>query len=631
MKSETIEVQQLFEDRRQYLVPVYQRKYVWDKEDQWERLWWDIVERADIRLIGGTPTPHFLGASVLEPQTKTGLLGVETLHIIDGQQRLTTLQYVLAALAMSLREESQAALLSLVERCLTNSNIETMERPEEEVLKVWPTFPDRSSYKATMSAVGVDDLRERFPAHYNQNGTLKKIGIDHPKSLEAIWYFKDQIYQWLKQDDDDDETSRLTALTGSILRDLRMVTISLGEDDDAQVIFETLNGQGAKLHATDLIRNFVFMRAEQEKHDASSLYDAYWTPFETNDWMEEQRRGRLKRPRLDWFIQTTLQAYLGDEVDISRLYVGYKRFAMGNGPIVRAEDQLRLLNEYGEHYLDLVKPRNTTPIGRFGRRILAWDASTTHSLALLIATSDCDEAEQNEMFDDLASYFVRRAICGLTTKNYNKVFVQQLKQLAGGELSLERLRASLTKLEGDASRWPSDDEFRKSWFDASMFPGRLDSARTKAVLIELEEVMRPERAEERQVRGVDELDVDHILPTGWFTHWPLSDGSHATTGESEEVVRTAFSDVPMSPRQMEIHRRDSAKSRIGNLTLLHYGSNRALQNYGLDKKREELFANSTLHLNRKLMRAERWDEQEIDGRGRELFEHAKQIWRGPTN
>jgi uncharacterized protein with ParB-like and HNH nuclease domain len=103
MKSETIGVQQLFQDRRQYRVPFYQRAYVWNKEDQWERLWADIQEKAETRLLGNKPIPHFLGAAVLEPQPRTGLLGVETLHIIDGQQRLTTLQYVLAALAITLR------------------------------------------------------------------------------------------------------------------------------------------------------------------------------------------------------------------------------------------------------------------------------------------------------------------------------------------------------------------------------------------------------------------------------------------------------------------------------------------------------------------------------------------------
>jgi uncharacterized protein with ParB-like and HNH nuclease domain len=87
MRSETNDVQQIFQDRRQYRVPFYQRAYVWGKEEQWEPLWSDIRDKAEVRMAGATPTPHFLGAIVLEPQPRRGLRGVETYNIIDGQQR----------------------------------------------------------------------------------------------------------------------------------------------------------------------------------------------------------------------------------------------------------------------------------------------------------------------------------------------------------------------------------------------------------------------------------------------------------------------------------------------------------------------------------------------------------------
>src|ERR1035441_1311552 len=96
MKAETITVEQLFQNRRQYCVPFYQRAYVWTLDDQWEQLMEDIQAKADARLVPGRHTPHFLGAVVLDPQQREGLIGVEVYHIIDGQQRLTTLQYVLA-------------------------------------------------------------------------------------------------------------------------------------------------------------------------------------------------------------------------------------------------------------------------------------------------------------------------------------------------------------------------------------------------------------------------------------------------------------------------------------------------------------------------------------------------------
>jgi uncharacterized protein with ParB-like and HNH nuclease domain len=70
MDSRTFTIQQIFQDRRQYRVPFYQRPYVWNRDDQWGRLWEDIRDKADTRLQGGKAFPHFMGAVVLEPQKK---------------------------------------------------------------------------------------------------------------------------------------------------------------------------------------------------------------------------------------------------------------------------------------------------------------------------------------------------------------------------------------------------------------------------------------------------------------------------------------------------------------------------------------------------------------------------------
>ncbi len=112
-----------------------------------------------------------------------------------------------------------------------------------------------------MTATTLDHLRERFPNSFTRTGWLKKIGIPHPPALEAIFFFRESMLDWVNAMTDSDIASRAMALAISALTDLSIVCISLGEDDDAQVIFETLNGHGAELHATDLIRNFIFMRA----------------------------------------------------------------------------------------------------------------------------------------------------------------------------------------------------------------------------------------------------------------------------------------------------------------------------------------------------------------------------------
>jgi hypothetical protein len=103
MDSERNAVINLFKPERQYRVPYYQRPYVWNQDDQWSQLWSDIQEKADNRLLGLPVTPHFMGAVVLDPQGRKKLIGVEQFHIIDEQQRFTTIQFALTALSIMLR------------------------------------------------------------------------------------------------------------------------------------------------------------------------------------------------------------------------------------------------------------------------------------------------------------------------------------------------------------------------------------------------------------------------------------------------------------------------------------------------------------------------------------------------
>ena len=258
---------------------------------------------------------------------------------------------------------------------------------------------------------------------------------DHPPALAALWYFTRCFETWLAAEPSQ-TAARAEALILAILRDLKVVSIILEADDDAQIIFETLNGRGAQLLATDLIRNYVFMRADRDAEDSESLYDTLWSPFETEYWATEQRRGRMKKPRLEWLIHSSLQAELHEEIDLARLYVEYRRFATAGTTPLSAEKQLLTLTEYAKHYKELISGTGASPISRFGRRIAAFDITTLHPLALMISASPGSDDSKNEILGDLVSYLVRRAVCGLTPKNYNNVFMNALRQLHGAGVTL---------------------------------------------------------------------------------------------------------------------------------------------------------------------------------------------------
>ena len=625
MKSETLTINQLLQDRRQYRVPFYQRHYVWNQEEQWEPLWKDVVEKAEHRLDSGIPASHFLGAIVLEPQPREGLRGVESFHVIDGQQRLTTLQYLLASLLMVIRERAIPGLLPLVEGCVQNTNPDTMSDPEVEKFKVWPTFRDRVPYQAAMTALSLDELKKRFSSHFTQSGTFRKIGIDHPPALAAIWFFREAIDTWVGTT--ADVPVRLERLAEAVLGDLKLVLITLEPQDDPQVIFETLNGRGAELHATDLVRNYIFMRADRETANPATLYDTLWRDFESPFWSEGQRRGRLTRPRLEWFMQTVLQSEIADEIDVGKIYDGYRRWAGGTSPPLSATAQLQNLSRYADKYRIFIDGNGSDPLAWFGRNIMVWDVSPAHTVALKVAVSDATPDAQRQIYEMIISYVVRRAICGLTNKNYNKVFLQILKRLGKGTPTADAVRETLIGLSGEATRWPNDDDFLKQWMTGPLISRLGDIKRVRAVLTALENGLRSNRSEERSVE-IDNVDVDHILPTSWYEHWSV-EGSNVTKEQADAASLYDIFGDGQSPLEAAMGRREQLKHTIGNLTLAHYGINRSVQNAAFDRKRELFFAESNLHLNRPLMRLDAWDEASIENRGKLLFDKALAIWRGP--
>jgi len=630
MDSDTITVEQLFQNRRQYCVPFYQRAYVWTLDDQWEQLWEDIRTKAEARLANGKLMPHFLGAVVLEPQQREGLIGVEAYHIIDGQQRLTTLQYIFASVLLAINKLGIAPLVAVVSGCLKNGNPETMRDPTTEMFKVWPTFRDRFHYRAALTAIDLAELTQRFRPHFTQGGELRKIGMSHPPALAALWYFTHEFEIWLAEPGAQPVAARAEALVLAILRDLKLVSIVLDADDDAQIIFETLNGRGAQLHATDLIRNFVFMRADREQADSEALYNNLWSDFESSYWSEEQRRGRLKKPRLEWLIHSTLQAELHEDVDLARIYHEYRRYATDANNPRTAEQQLLTLSSYATHYKALTSGVGDNPIANFGRGIAAYDVSTLFPLALMIAASAATDEEKSEMYADLVSFLVRRAVCGLTPKNYNNVFQGLLRQLHAAGINPPALRALMQASTGDISRWPADAEFRNACLTAPLYPGRLDASKAKAMLAELERGLRADgRPEEAFVGGLSHLDVDHILPQSWYSYWPLRDGSAVSAEQGEEIDLLVRSGLPLTAQQQLTAARQAAVQNLGNLTLLNLSVNRQAQHRAFAEKRDLLIANTNLRLNIPLIALTEWHEAEIAKRGNQLTDIAVRIWAGP--
>jgi uncharacterized protein with ParB-like and HNH nuclease domain len=257
---------EIFNMPQRLLVPLFQRPYVWSEEAQWEPLWEDILRVASRFLVNpqGSHQPHFIGAVVLQ-QMPNSTGGFQERTIIDGQQRLTTLQILLDAMHAEFEHAGVTKPAKRLERLIRNDE-EFCTHPEDE-FKVWPTNRDRPAFCEVMAAA--------TPVDYNAL-TYKKDRLP-----QAHRFFSEQVRNWLKNGEESGLSARADALETTARELLQVVVIDLATDENAQEIFETLNARGAQLSAADLIKNFIFQRLLIEGADTESAYEEDWKQFET--------------------------------------------------------------------------------------------------------------------------------------------------------------------------------------------------------------------------------------------------------------------------------------------------------------------------------------------------------------
>ena len=154
-------IDEIFNAHLRYVVPMFQRKYVWQEDPQWQNLWDDIEEKADFRLGGKQTHPHYLGALIVEGVRHVGT-EVARMLVIDGQQRLTTLQLLLCAYRDIARIREWTSLDRRLTRLLENSDQDVMDEPETEKFKVWPTTLNRDVFRQLFRLAAQQKLKKDF-------------------------------------------------------------------------------------------------------------------------------------------------------------------------------------------------------------------------------------------------------------------------------------------------------------------------------------------------------------------------------------------------------------------------------------------------------------------------------------
>jgi len=614
MKTDTPKVHQLFSQERRYAIPLFQRPYVWG-QDQWEALWEDIREMAESTRDPAhhTQNTHFLGAIVLQGVPLSGR-HVATFEVIDGQQRLTTLQLFLSALrgvATALKvNRLPDALWAILQ------NRDAIVDVDVERWKVWPTHKDQNQYLKAMTTPDRASLAQAFP---DRDPRDRRRRLSRPPMVAAWIYFHDAITKWATEGAGPSATvdDRLYDILDALKTRLEIVQIDLTERESPQVIFETLNARGVPLLAADLLRNFIFQRAGSPDA-ARQLHQTYWNRFEVDLdplnpalgrwWDQEERQGRLLRARLDLFLQHYVTMQTSRVVRIPDLFDDYKSWVT-RSPFPSVEDELKTLTRNAAHFEKILRADPTHPVGRFAARVRAMDHTTVIPLVLwVLDTPTLKDADRLAILRDLESFLVRRTVCRRPSQGYNRFFLQLLTtfraQSAG---DAESFRLLLAAGKTDVTEWPDEDTFEKAWLELDAY-AELGPARVAMVLRALEDSLHGPKTEDAPIGGP--LSVEHVLPQEWEAHWPLPGLADANT---ERDARSAL-----------VH-------DFGNLTLVTPKFNSSLSNRPAKEKLPEIDRHSVLMLNKHFGAGRStWTEQDIRDRSKSLFALARKVWPKPS-
>jgi hypothetical protein len=573
----------------------------------------------DKHLRGAKVHPHFLGAVVLE-QLPNSAGSIESRQVIDGQQRFTTLQLFLMAARDHATAEGNTKYIERFSDLVANKRSKIDH--DDEVFKVWPTNSDRGAFRLVHEAGSPEALKKALKA--------KPSGFAAQKVIEAYRYFHEQLGAWLggAMDDPDDAATlvgkttedRLETLWQVIKECLQLVVIDLDKDDETQVIFETLNARGTDLLPADLIKNFLFRRALVNGEDVERLNDKFWQEFETSFWREEIKQGRLLRPRIDIFITHYLTMMTLDEVRSAHLFNAFKSFVLQGqataGSSVpfptTAAGHIEQLAKYAGVFRTFYEPGAHKRLALFLARLEAVDTATVYPF--LLHTYAELVPDRREEFDQilglLESFLMRRLICNLTPKNYNRLFVDLLKAVEkDGGVSPATVEAQLRKGGGDSTRFPDNSELLAAVFEQPLY-GRLAQYKVRAVLEALDAAAHTAKTEALPLPPG--LTIEHVMPQTWATHWPLP----------------AAAKVDPVTEQKATLRRDVMVNTLGNLTLITGSLNPALSNSNWNVKRPELLKYSKVNLTQYFHgpEADTWDEDAIRTRTTYLLTHLVRVW-----
>lgn len=559
MKATEAKLLSFLQKSPQFVIPIYQRTYSWT-DKQCRQLWDDIL------LAGSNDNiaVHFIGSIVYVEQGLSQVTHQTPLLVIDGQQRLTSVSLLLEALARAIGEEEEPvdgfSAAKLREYYLTN-RLEKGDR----------------FFKLLLSQTDNDSLR----------AIIKNTEPPQEPSLRVKENFElfTDLVAGLKSD------------FSSVCRGLAklvVVDIALSRDqDNPQLIFESMNSTGKELSQADLIRNFILMGLETGLQ--TRLYEEYWRP------MEREFGQEAYGTQFDSFMRYYLIVRTGDiprERDVYEAFKDYSRTKLVQ--IAGIEALVKEIRAFARYFCALALGKEQDPLLNLAFHDLRELKVEVAYPFLLELYHDYDNgilgaADFAAAVRMVESYIFRRAICAVPTNSLNKTFATFGSALRKDRY-LESIQAHFLTLPS-YRRFPSDEEFRRDLQTRDMYNIRIRSY----WLRRLENHGRKERV------PVDEYTIEHILPQ----NPDLPEAWKSSLGSDWQRIQ-----------QQWLH-------TLGNLTLTGYNSEYSDRSFATKRDMVGGFKQSPLKLNTGLGQLEAWNETTIQERAGRIADQAITVWTAP--
>ncbi|GAA7155440.1 DUF262 and DUF1524 domain-containing protein [Helicobacter pylori] len=467
MKADATTLLGFFEENQtnQFVIPIYQRLYSWEKE-QCEQLWDDIIE------IGGNDkmNGHFIGSILYARVDDTHS---SPLLIIDGQQRLTTITLLFIALRNRLSEEVEI-LEKFSRKKIENRYLINSDEKGDKKFRLILSESDKDTLLFLI------DKNKRKPSEPSS------------KIMENFKLFE----EWIRKNTDKLET----IFKG--LEKLMIVWIALKkEKDDPQLIFESMNSKGIELTQTDLIRNYILMGLEPEKQKI--FYKRYWRAMEEDFKQNEKLFNR--------FVRHYLTIKTREIPNINKVYEAFKDYRQKER--IEIEDLLKDLQKYCGFFCQIAfKKEADKDLNKALSFLVDLEMDVIYPLLLELYNDYSDGVLSKQDFIPIIalieSYICRRTVCGLGTNGLNKIFASFTKKINKDQY-LESIKAHFLSLETTKGKFPKDSEFKNLFITIDFY-----NLKEKKYFFE-----RLENFDTKEPVNTEECTIEHIMPQKLTPEW----------------------------------------------------------------------------------------------------------------